>query len=643
MASIEAAASAQAIKAQFEQTFGEQAGLASKSIDLLSNEFGMLPNRIKPAFTQTTAQFKGLGLDTKEAMGEASKATRIAADASAFYDKSMESAQASLNSFIKGNYEGGESIGLFANDTQLAAFAVKSGAAESTKAWSSMGEAQKQITRLKFAEEMQKSAGATGQAAREADGYENVMGNVKQSWTDFLAIVGTPILGIAVKTLQSVTNVLQSLGEKVKVAQPMVENFLNGTIEVISGFGSKLMPVFTSLIDGIKGIFTGLSSFWKQIFTGDDSLVSQFSNMVASISEVAVPLLVSIFEGVKELIGGVVQFWSDLFSGDNSLGNSMMRMFNAIGEIATPILEAALGMVKSVISSLTTFWSENSDSIVFIVQTAWSIVASIFETILPIIKDLTVNTFNTVKNVISGVMEAISGIIKVVTGIMKGDISVVWEGIKQITSGVWNAIKSLLEGIWNGIKILASTVFNLLKDEVTGIWDNIKSTASRTWEAIKDCMLNPIETAKNAISKIVDKIKDLFDFELKFPEIKLPHIPIPKFDITGNFSLNPPSAPKFNIGWFATGGIATGPTIAGIGEAGDEAIVPLSNKGRMKPFAKAVSSMIGSDSKSDSDSSGDVIINVETLVVREKADVKRIGQELHDKAYRSRRARGLSL
>ena len=52
--------------------------------------------------------------------------------------------------------------------------------------------------------------------------------------------------------------------------------------------------------------------------------------------------------------------------------------------------------------------------------------------------------------------------------------------------------------------------------------------------------------------------------------MKLPH-----FTITGKFSLNPPSAPKFGVSWYAKGGIFDAPTIAGIGEAGPEAVVPL--------------------------------------------------------------------
>ena len=62
----------------------------------------MMPNRIKPAMSSMTSMFKGLGMDTETAMTTASDAVTLVADASAFYDKSFEDANASLNSFIKG-------------------------------------------------------------------------------------------------------------------------------------------------------------------------------------------------------------------------------------------------------------------------------------------------------------------------------------------------------------------------------------------------------------------------------------------------------------------------------------------------------------------------------------------------------------
>ena len=85
-------------------------------------------------------------------------------------------------------------------------------------------------------------------------------------------------------------------------------------------------------------------------------------------------------------------------------------------------------------------------------------------------------------------------------------------------------------------------------------------------------MIKPFKDAYNKIKSIIDKIKGWFPIKIGniFKKIKLPH-----FSIDGKFSLSPPRVPHINIAWYKNGGIFAAPTIAGIGEAGPEAVVPL--------------------------------------------------------------------
>ena len=90
---------------------------------------------------------------------------------------------------------------------------------------------------------------------------------------------------------------------------------------------------------------------------------------------------------------------------------------------------------------------------------------------------------------------------------------------------------------------------------------------NQLWSGLKDTMKN-----------LKDWFVGLFDFEWKMPKIKLPH-----FKIDGEFSLAPPSIPKFSVSWYAKGGILNSPTIFGMngnsflggGEAGPEAVLPI--------------------------------------------------------------------
>lgn len=92
-----------------------------------------------------------------------------------------------------------------------------------------------------------------------------------------------------------------------------------------------------------------------------------------------------------------------------------------------------------------------------------------------------------------------------------------------------------------------------------------------------------IGKVKGAIDKIlapikglIDRVKDLFPLKLGniFSGLKLPHFTVSggkfPFGVAGKGSL-----PKWDVSWYAKGGIMTQPTLFGAGEAGQEAILPL--------------------------------------------------------------------
>ena len=154
---------------------------------------------------------------------------------------------------------------------------------------------------------------------------------------------------------------------------------------------------------------------------------------------------------------------------------------------------------------------------------------------------------------------------------LKDSVSNIFNSIKTTITNVWNGIKTTVTNIVTGIKNAVSNAFTTLKNTVSNIFTSIKTTASNVWNGIKNVITQPIEAAKQKVKAIIDAIKGFFSgLKLKLPHIKLPH-----FKISGQLSLAPPSVPRLSIDWYKKGGIFSSPTIAGIGEAGPEAVVPL--------------------------------------------------------------------
>lgn len=183
------------------------------------------------------------------------------------------------------------------------------------------------------------------------------------------------------------------------------------------------------------------------------------------------------------------------------------------------------------------------------------------------------------------------------------DIETVKTGFGTITDIINDSTKSERESIIAG--------WNLISDTTSQIWDSIKTNVTDKWDGIKQKFTDFKDGVAETFQNIYDTIKGIWDslgkmFEEGF-DLKLPHISVsggvPPYGINGMGTL-----PKFDVDWYANGGILTSPTIFGMqngrflggGEAGAEAVLPLSNLETM--IAGAMTQALGNG--------GDTIINV---------------------------------
>ncbi|PGD08258.1 hypothetical protein COM34_14245 [Bacillus wiedmannii] len=228
-------------------------------------------------------------------------------------------------------------------------------------------------------------------------------------------------------------------------------------------------------------------------------------------------------------------------------------------------------------------------------------------------------------------------------GIVKSEESKV-EKVKSLNSDMASSTKATVEDLKNG----TTSTFRTMSNEVPPLVQAMRNNSLSQFETLlrdADAKSKGIKT--NTVSEFNAMGNEISRMTIDSPKINPPSIPqINATPYSENVGGQQVSLPRFNVSWFrpafATGGIVTGPTEALIGEAGDEAVVPLSNKSKMKPFANAVASMMTDKKSSDSTgkNSGQTVINIESMIIREEADIKKLAEELDKRRRFAERAGG---
>lgn len=204
---VESAAEVRAANAQMEQTFGDLYSTADAAMKRVADQSGIVQTRLNGVGTSIYAFAKASGMDSATAMSMMEDALAATADSAAYYDRSLEDTAESLRSFLKGNYANDAALGISCTETtrNIAANKLYS------KSFQDLSEAQKQLVLLQMVKDANALSGAEGQAAREAEGWENVIGNLKETWKQFQAVIGQPILSAATIAVKNITSALAEL------------------------------------------------------------------------------------------------------------------------------------------------------------------------------------------------------------------------------------------------------------------------------------------------------------------------------------------------------------------------------------------------------------------------------------------------
>lgn len=523
---IQAAASMKAAESQFEQTFGEMQNSAQAAIKNVADESGILEKRLQGTATSIYAFAKTSGMESTQAMDMMSEALQVAADSAAYYDRSLEDTSETLKSYLKGNYANDAALGLSSTEYTRNAKAMEMYG----KSFKELSEAQKQLTLLQMVKDANKLSGAEGQAAREAEGWENVTGNLKQAWTEFLAAVGTPILAGAVEVVKRLTAALQSMATVAKDVSASLMNVFGLTESTatssanVSKDAEKAADSYADMAESAeeaqKANDNSLASF-DQInkLGGEDT--AETAAAVEAPAEQAAEInidtkkaekqmsafekkLRGVLDKIKKTAGSFKGYFDQNFGGIFSEAISRLsgegeefrttlgKVFSDIGTLAapfkeyinndlTPFLQARFQLMSDVVWGL-------SDTFNLVFSSAWDTIIfpflqSFITDGLPMITQFGTEVYTTLDTLFLDIKEIFDTLWTEAAIPILGEIATIWTDTVGILKKNWDEYGApIFEGIRETLNKTKDILLDVWKKWIKPIFDKAMSAADEIWK-----------------------------------------------------------------------------------------------------------------------------------------------------------------
>lgn len=424
------------------------------------------------------------------------------------------------------------------------------------------------------------------------------LGNIKQVVDDTVGKAGevydehlAPMFSSLAAGLSSITGtlldayntyiipVLEGLQQKVG---PLIDEHIQPAI-------NKALELIGKIADAVKDIWEQtLVPFINWFIANVAPIIAKGLDKVGSVFLTVAGVIWDVISSVLDALGGLIDFIAGVFTGDwERAWEGIKSFFSGIWEAIKSIVSAVWNAIKSTISTVI-------NTISTIISTVLNSIKTTFSTIWNSIKTTVTTIINSIKSTISTVINAVSTTISTVLNSIKTTFSTVWNSIKTTVSTIINSVKSTISTVMGSIQTGISTALSSIKTNWSNMWTNMKTTVvnifNGIWSSIKgviNSIIGGIESMANAVIKGINSmIKALNNLSFDVPD----WVP----GIGGKtFGFNIPTISTISIPRLATGGVVDQATVAMIGEAGKEAVVPLENNtGWMDKIAARIGEII---------------------------------------------------
>lgn len=359
---VQTAADVQAETAAYESTFKGMKAMAADAFGAVADDTGILATRLRTVGTKAFSQFKGAGMDATNALDMMENYLRYAADAAAYYDISLEDADARMRSFLRGNVEAGDAIGLFTSEMQRNNKAME----VYGKAWKDLDEAQRQFVMMNIVEDIYGQAGVFGQAAREGDSYANIIVNIREKLKQVTAILGKPVLEALTPVLKKFVQMMdenpewfETLGDAMGKLAGLAFDGVLGLMSFVEEHGGSIASLINQIATALADVFASngaanTESLWALIFPEN----------IDEVASDAIANAASFLTDLRTLVEDILKWASEnqefltILQGALGIFLFLAKPDWAVAALIISNWDTLVALIDEILASVDTFFSE---------------------------------------------------------------------------------------------------------------------------------------------------------------------------------------------------------------------------------------------------------------------------------------------
>ena len=383
-------------------------------------------------------------------------------------------------------------------------------------------------------------------------------------------VFGPAISFIVEKLTVVLAPVIEYIGEVWRVLFNTISDVIGGIADIVKGVFDVLTGILTGdgekIKEGFLSIFGGVKDIISSIFSGIVDLVSAALKL---LWDVTVAIFKSIWDAIVAIFSGIGAWFADRWAD----------VTNALAEVGSWFsdkFQLAWDAIVNIFSNLGSWFAER-----------WSDVTNALSNIGAWFTDMFQNAWTGLTNVFSGLGNWFSGRWADVKNALASVSS--WFG--DIFTRAYNAVTNAFSSIGSFFSGVWSTVQNIF----VGAGQAVGSAVGGAFRSAVNAVLGTIE---NVVNGFIDMINGVIGLINKIPGVHLGGIGY------------------VNLPRLARGGIVDSPTVAMIGEAGKEVVMPLENTGFLQTMGRIVGGAVvnalggGLPQSGGFSGNGDIVIQI---------------------------------